>query len=189
DGTRRHELRADAADRGADLLRLWIPVRPAGVAAFRRLSRAGDIRACHRDAAVAQARLLRALDRRRAGPGRDQARRAVRPADVAVPRHGRRRRRLAAGIDRRKRLHHLRAEYRRRHLQRPLRCRIRRASVPCHLPGTARRQADRNRRPATDRETEEVTSTGDKMRSPTIRSAAFWTALITFAATSGSALA
>src|SRR5439155_9011773 len=39
------------------------------------------------------------------------------------------------------------------------------------------------------RETEEVTSTGDKMRSPTIRSAAFWTALITFAATSGSALA
>ena len=83
DGTRRHELRADAADRGRHLLWLRIPVRPAGAAAFRRLSRAGDVCACHRDAATAQARLLRALDRRRAGSGRDQTRRAVRPADVA----------------------------------------------------------------------------------------------------------
>ena len=76
--------------------------------------------------------------------------------DLAVPRHGRRRRRLAAGLDRRKRLHHLRAEYRRRYLQRPLRCRIRRASVPRHLPRAARRQAGRDSCPATDRQTEEV---------------------------------
>ena len=49
----------------------------------RRLSGAGDVRAGDRDAAAPQARLLRALDRRRAGHRRDQARCAVRPADVA----------------------------------------------------------------------------------------------------------
>ena len=187
---------------GRHLLRLRLPVRQAGAAALRRLSRAGDVRAGDRDAAAPEAELLRALDRRRAGAGRDQARRAVRPADVAghvavllhardhdrrlyrlgnllrsrsgrafmairdneiaasamgvdvalyrrwrsasrpaspaspaasapsrcsswrptahhrardlaVPRHGGRRRRLAAGIDRRFGLHHLRAEYRR----------------------------------------------------------------------------
>ena len=50
-----------------------IPVRPAGAAAFRRLSGARDVCARHRDAAAPQARLFRTLDRRRAGPGRHQA--------------------------------------------------------------------------------------------------------------------
>ena len=68
-------------DRRHHLLRLRIPVRPAGAAAERRLSGAGDLRAGGRDAATAEARLVRALDRRRAGPGGDQARCAVRPAD------------------------------------------------------------------------------------------------------------
>jgi ABC-type branched-chain amino acid transport system, permease component len=63
--------------RGPGLLRIRLRLRPAGVAAFRRLSRAGDVRAGHRDAAAVETRLLRALDRRRAGPGRDQAGRAV----------------------------------------------------------------------------------------------------------------
>ncbi len=49
----------------------------------RRLSGAGDLCAGHRDAAALEARVFRTLDRRRAGPGRDQARCAVRPADVA----------------------------------------------------------------------------------------------------------
>ena len=67
----------------------------------------------------------------------------------AVPRHGGRRRRLAAGIDRRRGLHHLRAEHRGGDLQGPLRRRIRRATVPGHLPGAAWRKADCRRRPAT----------------------------------------
>ena len=83
-------------------------------------------------------------------------RRAVRGAgrlhhharDLAVPRHGGRRRRLAAGLDRRFRLHHLRAEHRRGHFQGPLRRRVRRAAVPRHLPGAARRKAGRDGCPA-----------------------------------------
>ena len=68
--------------------------------------------------------------RRRRRPRRH--RRAVRGArqlhhharDLAVPRHGGRRRRLAAGLDRRLRLHHLRAEHRREAFPRasPARC-------------------------------------------------------------------
>ena len=53
------------------------------------------------------------------------------------------------------RLHHLRAEYRRAHLEGPLRRRIRRASVPRHLPRAARRKAGRDGCPATDRQTQE----------------------------------
>ena len=91
------------------------------------------------------------------------------------------------------RLHHLRAEHRRGNLQRPLRRRVRRASVPRHLPGAARRKAGRDGCPATDRQTQEElnrrTNSGDNMLSTTIRSAAFSTAVVAFAATSGSALA
>jgi ABC-type sugar transport system ATPase subunit len=61
--------------------------------------------------------------------------------DLAVSRHGGRRRRLAAWIDRRCRLHHLRAEYRREHLQGSLGCGVRRAAVSRHLSRAARRQA------------------------------------------------
>src|SRR5260370_6403894 len=74
---------ADLADRRGDLLRVRIPVRPAGVAAVRRLPRLSDLCARDRDAATIEARLLREMDRRRAGPGRDQAGCAVRPADLA----------------------------------------------------------------------------------------------------------
>ena len=68
---------------GIICFRVRLPVRPAGAAAVRGLSGAGDLRAGDRDAAAVEARRVRALDRRRAGPGRDQARRAVRPADGA----------------------------------------------------------------------------------------------------------
>ena len=51
------------------------------------------------------------------------------------------------------------------YLQRPLRRRIRRASVPRHLPRAARRKAGRDRRPATARQTEEVSrNSGETMR-------------------------
>ena len=83
DGTCRRQLRADIARCRHHLLRLRIPVRPAGAAAERHLSGAGDLRAGGGDAAIAEARRVRALDRRRAGPGGDQARCAVRPADLA----------------------------------------------------------------------------------------------------------
>ena len=83
DGACRDELRADAADRGHHLLCVRFRVRPAGAAAIRRLPGFGDLCAGRRHAATAQARLLRALDRRRAGPGGNQARCPVRPADVA----------------------------------------------------------------------------------------------------------
>ena len=43
DGTRQHELRADAADRGHHLLCVRLPVRPAGAAPLRRLPGAGDL--------------------------------------------------------------------------------------------------------------------------------------------------
>ena len=113
--------------------------------------------------------------------------------DLAVPRHGRRRRRLAAGLDRRKRLHHLRAEYRRRDLQRPLRRRIRRASVPRHLPRAARRKAGRDGCPATDRQTQEELRTKEQTQEKKCfcnnTNAAFWAAVIAFAVTTGSALA
>ena len=85
--------------------------------------------------------------------------------DLAVPRHGGRRRRLAAGIDRRLGLHHLRAEYRGRDFQGPLRRRVRRAAVPRHLPRAARRKAGRDGCPATDRQTEE--SNPRRRRPPT----------------------
>ncbi len=93
--------------------------------------------------------------------GRD--RRAVRGArqlhhhagDLAVPRHGGRRRRLAARIDRRLRLHHLRAEHRGRHFKGPLRRRVRRAAFPRHLPGAARRQAGRHAGAGSRRQVEE----------------------------------
>ncbi len=193
----------------------------------RRLSGPCDLRAGGGDAATAEARHLRTLDRRRAGPGGDQAGGAVRPSgskcrrtrgcttsrwrsrsgstslsvnllqsrsgrafmairdneiaasamgvgrravqnagvrclrrhhrrcrrprrhrgavrgarrlhhqarDLAVPRHGGRRRRLAAGIARGCGLHHLRAQYRRAHLEGPLGRRVRRAAVRRDLP-------------------------------------------------------
>ena len=68
--------------------------------------------------------------------------------DLAVSRHGGRRRRLAAGIDRRFGLHHLRAEHRRGHLQGPFRRGVRRAAVPRHLPGAAWREAGRRSLPS-----------------------------------------
>jgi branched-subunit amino acid ABC-type transport system permease component len=56
------------------------PVRPAGAAARRHLSGAGDVRAVGGGAAIAEAVAVRALDRRRAGHRADQAGRAVRAA-------------------------------------------------------------------------------------------------------------
>ena len=55
----------------------------------------------------------RRRSRRHRGAVRGAGRLHHHARDLAVPRHGRRRRRLAAGLDRRFRLHHLRAEYRR----------------------------------------------------------------------------
>ena len=72
--------------------------------------------------------------------------------DRAVPRHGGRRRRLAAGIDRRLGLHHLRAQHRGGHFQGPLRRGVRRPAVHRHLPCAARRKAGRDRRPEPDRQ-------------------------------------
>ena len=71
----------------------------------------------------------------------------------AVPRHGGRRRRLAARIDRGFGFHHLRAEHRGGNFKGSLGRGVRRASVPRHLPGAARRKAGRDRCPATDRQT------------------------------------
>ena len=56
------------------------------------------------------------------------------------------------GIDRRFGLHHLRAEHRGGHFEGPLRRRVRRAAVPRHLPGAARRTAGRHRCPAAARQ-------------------------------------
>ncbi len=60
------------------------------------------------------------------------------------------------GVDRGVGLHHLRAEHRRGDLEGPLRRGVRRAAVPGHLPGAARRAADRHRRPATGRQVRET---------------------------------
>ncbi len=134
--------------------------------------------------------------RRRARRHRGAVRRAGQlhhhARDLAVPRHGGRRRRLAAGLVRRRRLHHLRAEHRRGHLEGSLRRRVRRDPVPRHLPRAARRQAGRDHRPAdcsaNSRRTEELqrTNSGDTMLA-TLRTAAFSAAAIAFAFTPGSA--
>ncbi|MGY4299422.1 hypothetical protein ACVWXN_007517 [Bradyrhizobium sp. i1.4.4] len=75
--------------------------------------------------------------------------------NLAVPRHGRRRRRLAARLDRRRCLHHFRTEHRGGHLQGPLRRGVRRAPVPRHLPRAAWRKASRDPGPATRRSAQE----------------------------------
>ena len=103
----------------------------------------------HRRRAVQDAgvRRLRRHHRRRRRPRRH--RRAVRGArqlhhhvcDLAVSRHGGRRRRLAARIDRGFGLHHLRAEHRGGNFKGSVRRRVRRAAVPRHLPCAARRTA------------------------------------------------
>ena len=81
-------------------------------------------------------------------------------------------------------LHHLRAEHRGGNFQGPLRRRVRRAAVPRHLPGAARRKAGRDRRPATDRQTQEELNKpkpGETMLSrQQLRIAAFSTAVDRF---------
>src|SRR6185437_12864512 len=77
---------------------------------------------------------------------------------LVVPRHGGPRRGLAARLDRGLGLHHLRAQHRRRHLQGPVRRRVRRVAVPRHLPDAAWRAADGDARPALDRQAQEVAS-------------------------------
>ena len=102
--------------------------------------------------------------------GARRHRRAVRRArqlhhhagDLAVSRHGGRRRRLAARLDRRFGLHHLRAEYRGRHFQGPVRRGVRRLAVPRHLPGAAWRAAGGDGRPAPDRQTQEELAKPDR---------------------------
>ena len=62
------------------------------------------------------------------------------------------------GLDRRFRLHHLRAEHRGGNFQGPLRRRVRRPAVPCHLPGAAWRKAGRHGCPASVRQAQEELS-------------------------------
>src|SRR5207237_9074107 len=73
DGTCRNELRPDTTDRWHHLLCFRISVRAAGAALERRLSGARNLCLGDRDAAASEARLFRAMDRRRARPCRDQA--------------------------------------------------------------------------------------------------------------------
>ena len=80
DGEHRHQLRLDDPGRGDRLLRVRLPVRPAGAAARRHLSGARHLRARDRDPAGAEILRARALDRRRAGYRDHQAGCAVRPA-------------------------------------------------------------------------------------------------------------
>ena len=86
-------LLGDAAGRRAGVLRVRIPVRVAGAAVARPLSRAGHLCAGRGDAADPQVQAHRAVDRRRAGHRDHQARSAVRTEDhagpVAVPVHAR----------------------------------------------------------------------------------------------------
>ncbi|KAH2820144.1 hypothetical protein KXV85_003331, partial [Aspergillus fumigatus] len=81
DGTRQHELRADAADRRHRIVRRRLPVRQARAAVVRHIPCARHLRAGGRHAAAAEAAFHRALDRRRPGSRGAQAGRAVRPAD------------------------------------------------------------------------------------------------------------
>ena len=73
----RHPLLGDGADRRRGLPRRRIPVRPAGPAPRRALSRARDLRAGGRDAAAPEIPPTRAMDRRRAGHHLRQARSAA----------------------------------------------------------------------------------------------------------------
>ncbi len=76
----RRALLGDHAGRRRGLPRGRLPVRPAGAAPRRPLSRARHLRAGAGDAADAEIQGVRALDRRRAGHRARQARRALRPA-------------------------------------------------------------------------------------------------------------
>ncbi len=75
-------------DRGSRVLRRRLPVRPAGVAPGRALSRAGDVRLGRGDAAASQVQGVRRLHRRRPGLAADQAEgaagAAVDPRSVAL---------------------------------------------------------------------------------------------------------
>ena len=78
------------------------------------------------------------------------------------------------GVDRRRRLHHLRAEHRGGHLQGPRRRRVRRDPDPRHLPDAARRRRSRSwasSSPASSERTETVNigrkETNDEFRKNT----------------------
>ena len=104
--------------------------------------------------------------------------------DPAVPRHGGRRRRLAARLDRGLGLHHLRAEHR-RGVSKGLSGAVFGVLLFARdLPAAARRPASCRDRPAIDRQTEENLKQKEKLcfRDQKLRIAAFSTAVVAFAA-------
>ena len=87
------------------------------------------------------------------------------------------------------RIHRVRSQHRGRDFKRPLRRGVRRPVVHRHLPCSSRRKAGGVRRPEPDRQTQEKLEGEVMLSKQQLRIAAFSTAVIAFAAFSGSALA